>query len=278
MAVTEEQVTVADGVELHVVRWSGGTGPPFVLVHGLASNARLWDGVAAELAAAGHPVVAVDLRGHGHSTKPDVGPDGGPDGGYDMATVADDLHALIVELGLDRPVVAGQSWGGNVVVELAARHPDASRAIAGIDGGAIELSERFHHWEACAQALRPPAFAGMAAEDFERLLREAHPDWPDTGIRGTLGNVEVRADGTVAPWLTLDRHLAVLRGLWEHRPIEALRAIRVPVLLVGAEPGADLRRAEAAGPHVRIERMAGDHDLHAQHPVQVAALLRTLAD
>jgi pimeloyl-ACP methyl ester carboxylesterase len=270
MAVTEDRVPVADGVELHVRRWPGGSGTTFVLVHGLASNARLWDGVADELAAAGHPVVAVDLRGHGRSTK--------PDDGYDMATVADDLQALITEMGVDRPVVVGQSWGGNVVVELAARHPGVARAIAGIDGGAIELSERFHHWEACAQALRPPAFAGMAAEEFERLLREAHPDWPDTGIRGTLGNVEVRADGTVAPWLTIERHLAVLRGLWEHRPIEALRTITVPVLLVGAEPGADLKRAGAAGPHVRIERMAGDHDLHAQHPVQVAALLRTLAD
>ena len=261
---------VADGVDLRILRWTGGDGAPFVLVHGLASNARLWDGVAGELATAGHPVVAVDLRGHGRSSK--------PDDGYDVRTVADDLHAMIDGLGLDRPVVAGQSWGGNVVVELAARHPRVARAIAGIDGGVIELTERFHHWEACAQALRPPAFAGMAAEDFERLLREAHPDWPDAGIRGTLANVEVRADGTVAPWLTLDRHLAVLRGLWEHRPIEALRTITVPVLLVGAQPGADLRRAEAAGSHVRIERMAGDHDLHAQHPVQVAALLRTLAD
>ena len=269
MTVTEERVTVANGVELHVRRWSGD-GVPYVLVHGLASNARLWDGVADELAVAGHPVVAVDLRGHGRSSK--------PDDGYDIASVADDLRALVGELGLDRPAVAGQSWGGNVVVELAARHPDVTRAIAGIDGGAIELSERFHHWEACARALRPPTFAGMPAEDFEHLLREAHPDWPDAGIRGTLGNVDVRADGTVAPWLTIERHLAVLRGLWEHRPIEVLRTISVPVLLVGAEPGADLRRAEAVGPHVRVERMTGDHDLHAQHPVQVAALLRTLAD
>ena len=269
MTAVEDRVTVAAGVELHVVRRPGDDGTAFVLVHGLASNARLWDGVAEELAAAGHPVVAVDLRGHGRSSK--------PDGGYDMATVADDIRALVVELDLDRPVVVGQSWGGNVVVELAARHPEVARAIAGIDGGAIELSERFHHWEACARALRPPELAGMAADDFERLLRDAHPDWPDSGIRGALGNVEVRADGTVAPWLTIERHLAVLRGLWDHRPIEALREITVPVLLVGAEPGADLRRAEAAGPHVRIERMAGDHDLHAQHPVQVAALLRTLA-
>jgi len=46
---------------------------PFVLVHGLASNARLWDGVARRLAGAGHSSAAVDLRGHGRSDKPDTG-------------------------------------------------------------------------------------------------------------------------------------------------------------------------------------------------------------
>ena len=242
---------------------------PFLLVHGLSSNAHLWDGVAAELSAAGHPVAAVDLRGHGRSSKPDHG--------YDVATVADDVAALIDVLGFDRPVAVGQSWGGNVVVDLGARHARLVRAVAGVDGGAIELTERFHHWDACAAALRPPDLVGLAAGDFERMVRDAHPDWPATGIEGTLANVEVRADGTIAPWLTLDRHLQVLRGLWEHRPIDALRAVEVPVLLIVAGEGPGPGRAAEAGDHVRIVRMAGDHDLHAQHPGEVAVRLRTLA-
>ena len=114
-----ECIEVATGVELAVDAWSPASaeGPPFVLVHGLASNARLWDGVAAALVASGHHAYTVDLRGHGRSSK--------PDGPYDVPTVAADLASLIATLGLDRPVVAGQSWGGNVVLELAARHPDA---------------------------------------------------------------------------------------------------------------------------------------------------------
>ena len=40
------------GLGLHVLRWDGGERPPVLLVHGLASNARLWDGVAETLAAA----------------------------------------------------------------------------------------------------------------------------------------------------------------------------------------------------------------------------------
>ena len=124
--------TLASGVELHAVHWDPPTSGtpeqvPFLLVHGLASNARLWDGVARHLAQHGHRVVAVDQRGHGRSSK--------PDDGYDMTTVADDLRLLIDELGWERPAVAGQSWGGNVVLELAWSHPDAVSMIAWVESG-----------------------------------------------------------------------------------------------------------------------------------------------
>src|SRR4051812_8795959 len=100
MQSTNERVRVADAVFLHVRRWPGEL-RPFLLVHGLSANARLWNEVAAELSAAGHPVTAVDLRSHGESDAP-------PDG-YDTATAADDLAAL----GIAGAVVAGHAWGGN---------------------------------------------------------------------------------------------------------------------------------------------------------------------
>ncbi|MFP5321898.1 MAG: alpha/beta fold hydrolase [Acidimicrobiia bacterium] len=264
---------------LHVRRWDGGPGRPVLLVHGLASNARLWDGVALELAAAGHPVAAVDLPGHGRSDA--------PDDGYDVPAVAGDLATLIEALGWERPVVAGQSWGGNVVVELAARWPDAVGAVAGIDGGTIDLQRRFPRWEDCAEALAPPRLAGTPLADIEARLRRMHPDWPETGIQGQLACFRVHEDGTVSPWLTRDRHLRVLRGLWEHRPDAAYPRIVAPVLLVGAVaegtngrdggPSAGLADAARALARARIERMRGDHDLHAQHPEAVAGLLAELA-
>ena len=67
---THERHAIPSGVELHVLRWEpptdvGATQRSWLLTHGLASNARLWDGVAHRLAAAGHRVVTVDQRGHG---------------------------------------------------------------------------------------------------------------------------------------------------------------------------------------------------------------------
>src|SRR4051812_21398500 len=124
------RVPVADGVTLHVRHWPGPAGArPFLLVHGLSSNARLWDGVAAHLS--GHPVYAVDLRSHGESGRPATG--------YDTATAAADLDAVCSGLGLAPAVVAGQSWGGNVVVQLAARFPARATALALVDGGWIDL-------------------------------------------------------------------------------------------------------------------------------------------
>jgi len=223
-------------------------------------------------------VLAVDLRGHGRSSK--------PDGGYDMTTVTDDLLRVVEASGFDRPVLVGQSWGGNVVVEFAARFPGVVRAIGCIDGGAIELAREFADWDRCADALRPPPLAGTALTEIESLVRHAHPDWSDSAIAGALASFEIREDGTVAPWLTLDRHLLVLRGLWEHRPAERFPLVEEPVLfLTATTPGVERptpreQRVAAAGSalrDVRIETMEGDHDLHAQHPARVASALRTLA-
>jgi len=268
-------------VRLHTYRWRGegtrGARTPFLLVHGLASNGLLWQGVAAELAAAGHDVAAVDLRGHGRSPK--------PDDGYDFATVCADLLEAIDDLGFERPVVAGQSWGGNVVMELAAAAgPAAVRAIACVDGGWMTFSH-FESWEAMRDRLSPPVLEGLAAADIEARFRHAHPDWPDSGIEGALACFEVRPDGTVAPWLTRDRHLAILRAMWEQDLPSVWPRVDVPVLLIPCDEGVpwmDHKRAEvaacaAAVADARVHWFTADHDVHAQHPAEVAALLRRLA-
>ena len=272
--------TLASGVELHAVHWDPPTSGtpeqvPFLLVHGLASNARLWDGVARHLAQHGHRVVAVDQRGHGRSSK--------PDDGYDMTTVADDLRLLIDELGWERPAVAGQSWGGNVVLELAWSHPDAVSMIACVDGGFIDLAGRFPDWDDAAAALAPPRLAGTPLADITRWLETSAADWPEAGRQGTLANFEVRDDGTIAPWLTFDRHLIVLRGLWEHQPSSRYPAVQVPTLLIGADTGDvawsaskhdAVDHAIAALPCGRAVWFApAHHDVHAQQPDAVGDLL-----
>jgi pimeloyl-ACP methyl ester carboxylesterase len=207
--------------------------------------------------------------------------------------VAGDLAALIGQLGIERPVVAGQSWGGNVVLELAARHPELVRGLACVDGGWFEPSRDFADWDACRTALAPPRLAGRRLDEIEGYMRSAHPDWPESGILGVLANFEVRADGTVAPWLSFDHHIKVLHGMWEHHPSELYAGLAVPVLLAPADGGRaeagdeagddrisrkrrDVEAAATIIPKVRVRWFTGDHDIHAQHPVELAAAMHDL--
>lgn len=275
---------LSSGVALHAVHWDppvevGRTAAPWLLVHGLASNARLWDGVAWRLAQQGHPVVAIDQRGHGLSDK--------PDGPYDMQTVADDLQLLIQHLGdtedWSTPGVAGQSWGGNVVLELGHRHPDAAAAIVCVDGGSIELQDRFPVWDDAELNMRPPKLAGTPADEFRARLDQWAGDWPQEGRDGTFANFEVLDDGTIRPWLTYERHLQVLRGLWEHSPRTRYADIDTPLLFISADSGDNdwtaskrvaIDHALTQLPVARSEWFSpAHHDVHAQHPAEVAGLL-----
>ena len=249
--------------------------PPIVLLHGLASNARMWDGVAAELARHGARTLAVDLRGHGLSDRPEHG--------YDFASIGRDVCGVLDGFDIERSVVVGQSWGGNVVVDLAHRHADRVIGVVAVDGGMIDLSRSFPEWDECARVLRPPTIAGTRAGRLEAAIRSMHVDWPETGIIGALSNFEVLEDGTVRPWLSLDRHMAILRALWEHRPSELYARIDRPVLFLPADSG-DVAWTDDKDRAVEeaLRRLAkgrvhwfrpAHHDVHAQHPTEVADVI-----
>ena len=115
-------------------------------------------------------------------------------------------------------------------------------------------------------------------------MRSAHPDWREEGIAGSLANMEVLADGTIRPWLSRDRHMKILRGLWEHDPHALFPVIEVPVLFMpAAAPAGTQVRGWAADKRESVERAVAalrrggvswfhgaDHDLHAQHPARFA--------
>jgi 3-oxoadipate enol-lactonase len=82
-----------------------------VLLHAGVADRRMWDSVAAPLAHT-FRVVRPDLRGFGESPLP----------GEEYAD-ADDVAALLDELGIARAAVVGASFGGRVALELATLHP-----------------------------------------------------------------------------------------------------------------------------------------------------------
>ena len=104
--------------------WDAGSGPAIVLTHGAGADHHMFDEQVPYLVGEGYRVITWDLRGHG-SSRP-AGATITPD------RLVEDLLALLVHLGLDRPVLLGQSLGGNLGQEFVRRgHPVAGLVIIG---------------------------------------------------------------------------------------------------------------------------------------------------
>jgi len=261
-------VVSSTGSQLSTLVWHGpDPARSALLVHGLASNALTWGGVAERLHGRGVTVVAIDQRSHGES---EITEDG-----YTFATYAADLKAVVDSFGLDRPLVAGQSWGGNVVVEYGDRYPESCAAVVCVDGGAIQLKRAFSSWEDAELRLAPPSFNGVTLDQMRTYMTTNRPDWPAAGIEATLANFRVLDDGTVTNRLPRQKHMLILRSLFEHDPRQLVERLRVPVSLVAAHPGPTPADVGEWFPNTVF--IDGDHDLHVQQPELVAELLSKAA-
>lgn len=114
----EALVTLSNGTILNIL--DEGSGPALVLIHGWTADLHFWDDLAPRLVADGWRVIRFDLRGHGRS--PVQGP-------YPFTALCADLASLLIDFGLDCPVLAGLSLGGFLSMIHAVEHPGTLRAI-----------------------------------------------------------------------------------------------------------------------------------------------------
>ncbi len=99
-------------------------GKPIVLIHCFSCAIDYWDGMLPALEA-DHRVVAVDLRGHGGSEKPEKG--------YSVPEQATLVAEALRELGVDDAEVVGHSLGGSVAVALTEEAPALVDRVAIVD-------------------------------------------------------------------------------------------------------------------------------------------------
>jgi pimeloyl-ACP methyl ester carboxylesterase len=200
--------------------------------------------------------------------------------------VTGDLRALAQVMGLERPVLVGQSWGGNVVFHAAALHPGAWRAIAAVDGGTISLAEDFDDPQEAWEALRPPPLSGMPVEELRRMIAGMVEGWPEGALEAVMGNFRVAEDGTVAPRLALADHRQIVEEMLANDPAEVYEGIEVPVLLLPVRGGeaawtrrkqGSVEQALSLLPDGRVHWFDGAHDVHLQQPAEVAVQLLSLA-
>ena len=109
-------------MRLHVHEWGDPDAPAVVCLHGVTGHGERYRRLAERWA--GFRVIAPDLRGHGRS-------DWEPP--WTFPTHVADLVDTIDALGIERPDWVGHSFGGRLVLELAAAHPERIRRAVLLD-------------------------------------------------------------------------------------------------------------------------------------------------
>ena len=172
----EAQIGVAEGTALHVR--TAGTGPPVVLLHGYPQTGACWHRVAPALSQR-YSVVVPDLRGYGRSSAP---PDDAGHTVYAKRTMADDVVAVMSELGHERFAVVGHDRGGRVGYRLALDHPDRVERLCVLDiiptveqFDLLASSRRaavfgFHWYFLAAPAPLPETMIGARPAEFLKLV------------------------------------------------------------------------------------------------------------
>jgi pimeloyl-ACP methyl ester carboxylesterase len=219
-----------------------GTGAPLVLLHPFPFDRRYWAPQAAALASAGHRVLSIDAPGFGESSV------GRP---FTVLEWADDVAALLEELGVATTALVGLSMGGYAALAFAAGHPARLTALVLADTRAAADNPEVRR--ARAEAVALVGSAGVATYLDRSLPRLLAPDAPPAVLAQARALAVTRADQILTG-------IAALRD----RPDRTaeLRAIRCPTLvLVGTRdqvvPPEEMRGMSADIPGARFALIEG---------------------
>jgi pimeloyl-ACP methyl ester carboxylesterase len=194
---------IVRGVELYYEELGDPNGPALLFAHGLMGSIgfqrRIGEGPDA-LASRGLRVVAYDARGHGRSGYTTSSAH------YHWAELAEDMHAFIEKVGVERPAIFGGSMGAGTALMLALNHPESvSRLVlivpppfgedmppvARTFGGLSVLYQLLganltSRLVAALPAFRSAPRDGAAAFDMRRFIGEQRPAAVVPAIRGVL--------------------------------------------------------------------------------------------
>jgi pimeloyl-ACP methyl ester carboxylesterase len=275
--VVHRNVT-ARGVRFHVAESGPADGEPVVLLHGFPQHWYAWRHVMPHLADT-HRVLALDLRGFGWSQAPKHG--------YSMATMADDVIAVLDGLGIGRAAIVGHDWGGWIGFVAALRHPERVRALASVNMTHLWplrralLPNLWRMWHTAFIEHPPMGRLVLRRTGFAAfLLRHWSGDptlWEREDIRVYTDLMRDPARARAGEQMNA---AYVWREIFGH-PLGRFRKARltVPTLIIGGEhdvviPPTVLAGAERHADEVRVVVLpGGGHLLPEEQPAAVAAEL-----
>jgi pimeloyl-ACP methyl ester carboxylesterase len=275
----EDGAVTIDGARIHYLR--AGAGPAVVLLHGASANLADMSFDLLPRLAARYTVVAFDRPGHGESGWP-------ARGGEQLAHQARMLRAALSELGIDRAIIVGHSYGGAVALAWALEFPES---VAGL----LLLGAPSQGWEGgmglandlLAHPLTAPYFSWALPMVMSRVAVSQMVDHlfaPQKAPRGLIGHIDPRRLFAPEPLRanavqlqTLKRQLLAMvpRYAGLRMPVEILHGTADSVVSFDfhAEPLA------AMVPNARLTALPGvGHMVHHVASAEVDRALARLAD
>lgn len=245
-----------NGVRLRYETWGVGE-TPLLLLHGLGSSADDWF-LQLPAFAAHHRCIAVDLRGHGLSDK--------PEGVYSMALFASDVAGVLRALDARPAHVLGLSLGGMVAQQLAIAHPEAVRSL-------VLLNTLPGFWPPAravvglaARRLTVPWRGRTMAEQAARVAADLFPAPEQAALRAQTA-ARIAANDPAS-------YQRATQAVLRYRPAAALRRVTCPALIIAGAadrvvPAVYQARLRRALPHARFVSIPGGHACNIEYPEAV---------
>jgi pimeloyl-ACP methyl ester carboxylesterase len=246
-----------DGVAL-CYEEAGEGEPPVLLVHGWCCDHTYFAPQFEHFAERGHRVVAMDLRGHGKSDKPDQH--------YTMQAFAEDLAWMCQCLELAKPVVIGHSMGGIVAFDLAVRYPHLPSAVVMLDAAVVLPST--------ARAAIPSLLRELRGPDYRNVLR----GYASRALFIPTDD-EQRKERILQSMSFAPQHVVVsaFEGLRDYDPTEAAGGLAVPGVYIAADelqPRSDMTRFHGMFADIQYGKTVGSgHFCQLEVPEQVNAMI-----
>ncbi len=158
-----------NGIEINCV--IEGDGPWVTMSHSLACNLSMWDPQMKALTQH-YKVLRFDTRGHGASSA--------PEGPYTLEQMADDVHGLLVALGIKRTHWVGLSMGGMIGETYALKYPGVFQSMVLADTTSRRPPNAEQMWGDRVRMAREqgmdPLVDATLGRWFTEPYRKAHPD------------------------------------------------------------------------------------------------------